>query len=166
MYGLSRREMQVIANLEFLQKHYFTRADIAGHFHSADQLRNTLYRLRRKGRVVLLNKGKYYLVPIKARTGVWAEHPLILADELFGGRGYYVGGWAAASYWKLTDQVPMQVDIYTTRRQGKHVILGTRFVFHRTTEKRTKEAVVQRIGDHPFHIISKERARKWLRSRR
>lgn len=166
MHGLSKREMQMVADLEFRQKYYFTRADIVGHFANANQLRNTLYRLRTKGRIVLLNRGRYYLLPVKARTIAWSENPLILADELFGGRGYYVGGWTAANYWKLTDQVPMQIDVYTTRRQGKRVILGTRFMFHRTTEKRIQESVVRNIGDHPFNIISKERARKWLRLRR
>jgi len=102
------------------------------------------------------------LVPIKARYGTWTDHPLIVANEIMDGEKYYIGGWYAAYYWKLTDQVPMQVDIYTTRRQGKTNILNTRFVFHRTTKKNIKKAVTKKIGEHNFRIMSKENSKKWM----
>jgi predicted transcriptional regulator of viral defense system len=112
-----------------------------------------------------LNRKKYFLVPIKARTGKWSGQPLIVADEILDGKGYYIGGWYAAYYWKLTEQVPMQVDIYTTKRQGIVTLLNKRFVFHRARKKAIGKAVTQKIQGHSFKIVSKEASVKWMHSR-
>jgi len=165
MKGLSKKEIKVVADLEFRKKYYFTTDDIKAHFDNKRQMVNTIYVLRKKERIIKLNRRKYFLVPIRARKGKWTDQPIIIADEICDGRDYYVGGWYAAHYWKLTDQIPMQVDIYTTRRQGKVKILNTRFVFHRTTAKRIKYAVVEKIKDHEFRIIRREMAKKWMKSR-
>ena len=158
--------MQVVANLEFSGKYYFSREDIANLFKNKRQMTNILYTLRKKGRIHALNKNKYFLVPVKARTGKWVDNPLIIADEMLDGKGYYVGGWYAASYWRLTDQIPFQVDIYTTKRQGKVTIMNTRFVFHRTTKKNLHNAVLQKIENHQFWILDKEQTKKWMKSKR
>jgi predicted transcriptional regulator of viral defense system len=166
MDGISKIQIKVIADLEFRKKYYFTIDDIKDLFKDQRQRINALYSLKKKGRIVKLNKKKYFLVPIKARTGSWTDNPFIIADELFDGKDYFIVGWYAAYYWKLTDQVPMQVDINTTRRQGKITLLNMRWVFHRTSKKRIKEAIVQTVEGHPFWIMSKEQTAKWLKSRK
>lgn len=166
MKGLSKKEIKIVADLEFRKKYYFTTEDITHHFKNKRQMINIVYTLRKKGRLIKLNKHKYFLVPIKARTGKWTDNPIIIADELCNGKDYYIGGWYAAYYWKITDQIPMQVDIYTTRRQGKIKIMNTRFVFHRTTKKSVDRAVKQKIGEHSFKIISFEVAKGWMRSKK
>lgn len=166
MKGLSRKELQAVAELEFNGKYYFTREDVAHLFSNKRQLTNTLYTLRKKGRIHRLNRNKYFLVPIKARKGKWTDNPIILADEILNGADYYIGGWFAANYWRLTDQLPFQVDIYTTKRQGKITVLNTRFVFHRTTRKNLQKAVAQTFNEHPFRILSKEHTKRWMKSKR
>ncbi len=166
MKGLSKGEMKAIANLEFAGKYYFSRGDIAHLFKNKRQMTNTLYTLHKKGRIHRLNRNKYFLVPVKARTGKWVDQPLIIADEMLDGKLYYVGGWYAANYWQLTDQIPFQVDIYTTKRQGKATIMNMRFVFHRITKKSLHKAVLKKIEEHPFRILDKEQTRKWLKLRR
>ena len=166
MKGLSKTEMLVVANLEFAGKYYFSREDIAQLFKNNRQMSNIVYTLRKKGRIHALNKNKYFLVPVKARTGKWVDNPLIIADEMLDGKGYYVGGWYAASYWRLTDQIPFQVDIYTTKRQGKVTIMNIRFIFHRTTKKNLNNAVLQKIENHQFWILDKEQTKKWMKSKR
>lgn len=166
MKGLSKKEIQVIADLEFRKKYYFATKDIKHHFKNKKQMINIVYTLRKKGRIIKLNKYKYFLVPIKARTGKWTDNPIIITDEILNGEDYYIGGWYAAHYWKLTEQIPMQVDIYTTKRQGKKKILNVRFVFHRTTEKNLEKAVTEKIENHPFRILNKEDSKKWMKSRK
>jgi predicted transcriptional regulator of viral defense system len=165
MKGISQKEIKIISDLEFNKKYYFTRRDIARHFKNKVQMRDTLHNLHKKKRIVRLNRDKYFLVPIKARTGVWSDHPFIIADEIFNGEGYFIGGWSAANYWRLTDQIPMRTDVWTTKRQGKVVLMNSKFMFHRTTRKRTGEAVVEHIGNHSFKILSKEKASKWVKGR-
>ena len=166
MKGLSKTEIAAIANLEFKQKYYFTKEDIKDYFKNRRQMANTIYGLRKKGRIVALNRNKYFLVPIKARYGKWTDHPIIIADEMCDGKDYYIGGWYASHYWKLTDQVPMQIDIFTTRRQGKKSLLNMRFIFHRTTRRSIGKAVMRRIGNHNFRILGREDAIRWMKSRK
>jgi len=165
MKGISKKEIKVISDLEFNRKYYFTNSDIKNHFENKRQMTNTIYLLRKKGRIIKLNKNKYFLVPIKAKTGKWTDDPFIITDEICDGKDYFIGGWAAANYWKITDQIPMQIDVYTTRRQGKIKILNTRIVFHRTTKKRIGNAVTEKIGEHNFKIQNKGNTKKWMKSR-
>ena len=102
---------------------------------------------------------------MKAKTGVWAEDSFVLIDELMNGEDYFIGDWAAANYWKLTDQIPMKIAVYTTKRQGNIKVLTTRIIFKRTTEKRIQKAIIKYINKHPFRILSKDEAKTWLSSR-
>jgi predicted transcriptional regulator of viral defense system len=164
--GISAREMGLISDLEFQQRYYFTRDDIQEHFKNRKELTNTLHNLKTKGRIASLNRNKYYLVPIKARSGSWAEHPFVLADEIFNSERYFIGGWAAANYWGFTDQIPMRIEAYTTKRQGKAELIGTRFIFRRTTEERIlTKSLVRKIGIHSFRILKKKESKRWMHSR-
>src|SRR3989338_7615917 len=106
MEGLSKKETEVIAQLEFDENYYFTRENIKHHFEKESQMRHTIHKLLKKQIIVTLNKNKYYLIPIKARKGKWADDSFIIADEVCNGKNYFIGGWAAAQFWKLTDQIP------------------------------------------------------------
>lgn len=167
MKGLSKKEIEAVSDLEFGKKYYFTAEDIKSHFNNKKQMTNIIYTLRKKGRIMKISKSKYFLVPIKARTGRWLDNPAIVADEMFDGENYYIGGWYAANYWRLTDQIPMQIDIYTTKRQGKTRMFNIRFAFHRTTKKSiAKESTVQEAGGHKFKIIKKEHSIEWMKSKK
>ncbi|MFH1209983.1 MAG: hypothetical protein V1663_04305 [archaeon] len=165
MEGLSKKEIKVISELEFRRLYYFTIEDIKDLFENKRQMINTVYTLRKKGRIINLNKNKYFLVPIKSRTGKWTDNPIIIADEICDSKDYFIGGWYAAYFWKLTDQIPMQIDIYTTRRQGKVNLLNKRFVFHRTTKKRIGKSITKNIQGHSLRIQNKRETKKWMKSR-
>jgi predicted transcriptional regulator of viral defense system len=159
--GISRKEMEVIANLEFDQRYFFTRQDIARFFKTKQRISDFIFGLKKKGRIIKINREKYYLIPIKARSGGWSEHPFIVADEICNSKDYVIGGWAAAKYWRLTEQIPAQMDIYTTKRQGTYRIMNTRFVFHRTTVRKISNGILKEIENHPFRIISKKETEQW-----
>ena len=162
---LSQKEVEIIAWLEFYQKYFFKIKEIEQFFRDKSQRYNTIKSLLKKKRIVKLNKEKYYLIPIKARTGGWAEDPFILADEIFNGKDYFIGGWGAANYWRLTDQIPFSIEIFTTKRQGKKTILNTKFIFHRTTAERIEKAVIRKINKHSFLIMNKRQMKRWMKSR-
>ncbi|MFH1317012.1 MAG: hypothetical protein ABII01_05830 [Candidatus Woesearchaeota archaeon] len=162
MVRLSERAIKVISDLEFQEKYYFTRNDVKKHFDSDKQLSDFIYNQKKNGRIIKLNRNKYFLVPIKARTGKWTDHPIIVADEIMNSHDYYIGSWYAAHYWGLTDQVAMQIDIYTTKRQGKTKILNKRYVFHRIRKESLKKGVIRKIRNHPFIILNKKEMRKWF----
>lgn len=165
--GLSKREIEIISSLEFDEKYFFNSEDIEKFSKNTTQRYNIIKNLLKKKRIVKLNKTKYYLIPIKAKSGSWSEHPFVIADEACNSKDYFIGGWAAANYWHLTDQVPMQEDVYTTRRQGKKKILNVRLVFHRTTKKNIeKESTIQKIEEHAFSMLKKESAEQWMKPRK
>lgn len=165
MKGLSKKEIEIASWLEFHKKYFFSSADIDRFSKNKIQRYNIIKNLVKKWRIVKLNKTKYYFIPIKAKSGSWAEHPFIIADEACDGRDYFIGSWASANYWKLTEQIPMQIDVYTTKRQGKIKVLNTRLAFHRTTKKRVKNAIVKTVEKHAFRIESKKDSEKWMRLR-
>ena len=72
--GLSSKEVSIISWLEFYQKYFFTSKDIAFFFDNKRAIYRIIEKLLRKKRMIKLNKNKYYLIPIKARTGKWSEH--------------------------------------------------------------------------------------------
>jgi predicted transcriptional regulator of viral defense system len=162
---LSKREVEIIAELEFNQKYYFTRDDIKHHFDSESKLRYTIHRLISKKRIIGINKNKYYLIPIKAKYGHWSDDAFIIADEIFNSKNYYIGGWVAANYWRITEQVPMKIEIYTNKRNGRATILNTTFIFRKTTQKRINNAITKKVGNHTFKIINKKDSREWLKSK-
>tara|TARA_Y100000310_G_C20668717_1_gene809069 strand:- start:530 stop:1030 length:501 start_codon:yes stop_codon:yes gene_type:complete len=166
MQGLSKKEIEIVANLEFKKKYYFTKEDIAKYFDSDNKMRFTIFKLRKKERIIKLNRNKYFLIPIKAPKSKWTDNPFIIADEIMDGKDYFIGGWSAANYWKHTDQVPMQVDIWTTRRQGKVKVLNSQFVFHRTTKERIKAmATTRKIKEHSFKIMKSKEAKRWVKGK-
>jgi predicted transcriptional regulator of viral defense system len=165
MKGLSSKEMQVISELEFNKMTFFNREDIKHHFTSKSSLRHTIHKLLEKKRIVSLNKNKYYLIPVKAKTGKWADDEFILADEIMNGENYFIGGWSAANYWRLTEQVPAKIEVYSLKRSGQKVILNTPFIFRKTSAKKFKQIVTKKIKGHSFKILNKEESKKWLSRR-
>lgn len=166
MEGLSKKEVEIVSWLEFYKKYFFTSKDIDKFAKNKTQRYNIIKSLTRKKRIIKLNKNKHYLIPIKAKSGSWTEHPFIVTDEICNSKDYFIGSWSAAHYWKLTDQIPMRVDVYTTRRQGKVKILNTKIVFHRTSKKRAENFKEEKIEGHIFRIQKKEDSKKWLKSKR
>ena len=164
MEPLSQREVGLISWLEFHKKYFFTSSDVDSFAKTRTQRYNMIKNLVRKKRIIKLNKVKYYLIPIRAKSGAWAEHPFIIVDEMMDGKDYIIGGWAAANYWKLSDQIPFRIDIFTTQRQGSLIVMNTKLEFHRTSANKLEKAVIKQIQDHEFRILSEEETNKWLKS--
>lgn len=164
--ALSQKEVEIISWLEFYQKYFFSIADVAHFFKDTKQRYNVIQKLIHKKRVLKLNKEKYYLIPIKAKSGRWVEDSFVVIDEIMNGKDYYIGGWGAANFWRITDQIPFRYDVYTTRRQGKYKILGVEISFHRTTKNNIKsKAIIKNIKMHEFKIINKNESKKWMKLR-
>ena len=154
--GLSQKEVQVIAWLEFYQKYFFTSDDIKQFFADKSILYNFIKRLSNKKRIIKINKNKYYLIPIKAKSGAWIPHEFIIVDEICNSGEYYLGGWTSANYWKLTDQVPFTIEAFTTKKQGRINILNTKIYFHRNRKIDKSKYVIKKIAGHEFKILNKK----------
>jgi predicted transcriptional regulator of viral defense system len=61
--------------------------------------------LAKRGWLHRVRRGVYLIVPLEAEPGkpATAADPWILAQEVFS--PCYIGGWSAAEYWELTEQI-------------------------------------------------------------
>ncbi len=160
MKSHSKREIEVISFLELEGKRFFTRIDIRKFFKSRRSFAFAMHKLKSKKRVVKINKEKYYLIPIQAFRGKWSEHPFIIIDEIFSGKNYFIGGKAAAHYWGLIEQIPTEIDAYSTTRQGKKKFFDAVINFKRV--RKLGKYVERKVKNHKFNIATKEMSRKWI----
>lgn len=163
--GLSKKEINLVASLELNEKFFFTRKDIKKFFKNSNEMNVYIHRLKKKGRIIKLSKTKYYLIPVRAFGGHWSEHPFIIIDEIFNGKGYYIGGVAAAHYWGLIEQIPTQIEVYCTKKQGVKKFFDFKIIFKRVRSLSMKGFVKREVKGHTFLIASKKEAEKWMRSR-
>jgi predicted transcriptional regulator of viral defense system len=95
-----------------------------------------LARWAKKGWLSRVRRGLYVKVPIESSTpNLPLEDPWIVAARIF--QPCYIGGWTAAGYWDLTEQIFRTVVVITTQkpRKRKLTIKGTDFMLRTISEK-------------------------------
>ena len=77
-----------------------------------------------QGWLYRVKRGTYVSVPLESSTGEPAiEDPWIIAHEIFS--PCYIGGWSAAEYWDLTEQIFQSVCVVTVKaKRIKDVSFG------------------------------------------
>lgn len=88
-----------------------------------------LARWAKGGWLSRVKRGLYVPVPLEASTpDVVLEDPWLVASRLF--EPCYIGGWSAAEYWDLTEQIFRTVVVVTTRRprERRPRFKGTEFL--------------------------------------
>ncbi|MFZ5564187.1 MAG: type IV toxin-antitoxin system AbiEi family antitoxin domain-containing protein [Thermodesulfobacteriota bacterium] len=95
-----------------------------------------LSRWSKKGWVSRVKQGLYVYVPLESRTAdVPLEDPWLIAGRLFS--PCYIGGWSAAEYFDLTEQIFSTIMVMTVQkpRDRKPNIKGTAFLLRTVSEK-------------------------------
>jgi predicted transcriptional regulator of viral defense system len=148
---LGSMELKLILTLEEEEKRIFRILKS-----SKDSVNSALYRLRMKGRIEEIERGKYLLIPSKAGyRGKWAEVPFIVASKIV--EPYYIGFASALNYWGMTEQVPSTVFVVTTKRKRNLEYGSVKFKFVTFSNKRFFGIVEGEIDDEKFKISSKEK---------
>jgi predicted transcriptional regulator of viral defense system len=154
---LGRNELRLLFTLEKDNKSLFSTDDAKRILKTSEaSVWNVLYRLKRKGRVEEIERGKYLLVP--ARAGYepsWSEVPLLLVPHLIN--VYYVGFWTALNYWGMTEQVPRTIFVATTKRRRDVEYGPTKFEFVTLAKRRFFGFVHERIAGGSFAVSSPEK---------
>ena len=95
-----------------------------------------LSRWAKKGWMSRVRRGLYIPVPLESRTAdVPLEDPWLIAARLFA--PCYIGGWSAAEYLDLTEQIFSTVMVMTVQRPRDRSpkIKGTGFILRTVSEK-------------------------------
>jgi len=93
-----------------------------------DKTARLLSRWTKQGWLRRVRRGLYVPVPLEAASPEIAiEDPWLIADSLFN--PCYIGGWSAAEYWDLTEQIFNAIVVLTTTkpRKRKQAIAGINF---------------------------------------
>ncbi|MCK4704927.1 MAG: type IV toxin-antitoxin system AbiEi family antitoxin domain-containing protein [Gammaproteobacteria bacterium] len=88
-----------------------------------------LSRWAKNGWLSRVRRGLYIPVPLESPTAdIPLEDAWVIADKLFN--PCYIGGWSAAEYWDLTEQIFRTVIVLTEQRprERKPIIKGTEFL--------------------------------------
>lgn len=123
---------------------------------SESSVRNIVYRLKKKGRIEEIEKGKYLLIPARAGyEAAWSEVPFLLVPHLI--EVYYIGFWTALNYWGLTEQIPRTVFVATTKRKRDLEYGPTRFEFVTLGKRKFFGFVKEEAAGGKFNISSREK---------
>lgn len=80
---------------------------------SREKASHILWCLAKQGWIRKLKDGLYRVVPLESSdASVTDENPWMIANELFS--PCYMGGWTAANFWGLTDQLFLKTWVMTT----------------------------------------------------
>lgn len=158
--GLSEKELAFISRLELKGRNTFTREEIRNNFTSVNEMNIYIHRLKKKGRIIKLNKNKYFLIPVKAVGSKWSEHPFIIIDEIMNGKDYCIVGKAAANYWKFIEQIPFEFEVYNKKKHEIIEIFNARLNFRK--KRKLPKSIERTIQGHKFIIATKGKSKKWI----
>jgi len=159
--GLSEKELKLISYLELNKKYFFEIKDIKQFFKGDNERRVYIYRLKKKARIIKLNKTKYFLIPIRATKGNWSEHPFIIIDEIMNGKDYCIVGKAAANYWGIIDQIPLTYEVWNTKKHKEVKIFNSAINFKKNKKENFPKSQIKDIYNHKFIIANKDESKKW-----
>ncbi len=95
-----------------------------------------LARWASKGWLSRVGRGLYVPVPLEQKTAdIVLEDPWLVADRLYA--PCYIGGWSAAEYWEMTEQIFRTIVVMTTQkpRNRSPNIKGTNFLLRTVQQK-------------------------------
>ena len=155
--SLSKDELLLISRAEYENRKLITNEFTKKVFGDAKKAANTVDRLRKKGRLIQIERGKYMLVPIKAPNQLWTPNELVVASLWMGNAPYYIGYFTMYNYWGFTEQVPQTVFILNTKKSRTKKIGDTRY--RAIKIKSNKYYGVEKIKIEDMEIVISDRER-------
>lgn len=137
MYGLGKADRERLSNVLRGTKGTISVADAAVILEMPNEgTAKLLSRWAKKGWLSRVRRGLYIPVPLESPTAdIPLEDAWIIADKLY--EPCYIGGWSAAEYWGLTEQIFRSVVVLTTQRPRvrKQSIKGSDFLLKTAPDK-------------------------------
>ncbi len=153
--GFGGMELRLIFALEQRKNQLFGIADAKRILGSSNaSVWNVLKRLRKKKRVIRLQRGAYLFAPLRSgEEGFWTEDAFRVVPSLVKG-DYYVGFVSAMNYWGMTEQLPVVVYVALTRQKSGLEAVQAKYVF--VKKRRLGDFVPVSFGDTVVNVSSVE----------
>ncbi len=117
--GLKKNNRALLATIVRTAKNNSITVEQVSHILKVSRVRaaQILARLTKLGWLSRVRQGLYLPVPLEATSSdVIIEEPWLLAQKLYA--PCYIGGWSAAQYWNLTEQIFKTIIVMTTKKVG------------------------------------------------
>ncbi|MBI5046810.1 hypothetical protein HZC07_03700 [Candidatus Micrarchaeota archaeon] len=150
------KEIKLLFELEQRKSFIFTFKDTMQILKTSHaSVKNVIKRLRKKNRIIGLQKGVYLFAPLKSgEEGSWTEHSFVVVPYLVKTEQYYIGFLTAMNYWGMSEQLPNTVYVALRRQKKALDAVQTRFIFIK--KPRLGESVTETIQNTQVNISSKE----------
>ncbi len=128
--SLSRVETSLLASWERSGQTRITLDDLiaSAPHHDPYVLASSLVR---KGLLHRVAPGKFLVRALRTAGREWSPTAIAAAVAILTGENYYLGGWWALSFHRLSQQVYGSVlDVFVSRRRRHREVPGTRILFH------------------------------------
>jgi len=155
--GLSKDELYLISRAEYEKQKLLTGEYAKKVFGSPKKAANTLDKLKRKGRLIQIERGKYFIVPIKSPNQLWSPNEFVTAKYWMGNTPYYLGYFSMYNYWGFTEQIPQTVFVLNTGKSRTKIIGNIRYKAVKIGENKYYGIARVKIDDEEICISDKER---------
>jgi predicted transcriptional regulator of viral defense system len=155
--GLSKDELYLISRAEYEKQKLLTNEYARKVFGDPKKAANTLDKLKRKGRLIQIERGKYFVVPIKSPNQLWSPNEFITAKYWMGNTPYYLGYFGMYNYWGFTEQIPQTVFILNTGKSRTKIIGNIRYKAAKIGKNKYYGITRIRVDDEEICVSDKER---------
>lgn len=125
--SLSKDEVYLISRAEFENQKLITTSFAQKIFSDEKKASIVLYSLKKKGRLLCIEKGKYLIVPIKAPNQKWFPNEYLVVSLWMGKIPYYVGYSSAYNYWGFSEQIPQSISILNNQKSATKKVGNVKF---------------------------------------
>lgn len=155
--NISKDELYLISRSNYEKQKLITTRFVQKLFPDKNKASRVLSSLIRKGRLLRIEKGKYFLVPIDAPNQEWAPNEYVAASLWMGDAPYYVGYFSMYNYWGFTEQIPQTMFILNTAKSRTRLIGNIRYKAVKIDKRKFYGIDKVNIGGEPVYISDKER---------
>lgn len=115
-----------------------------------------IHQISRKGWLSRITQNRYLLIPMRAESDLWSEHPLVVASHIV--EPSFVTAGAALNFRGLLDQVLFRIDVATTRGHASVDFQGIEYNFIKMSEGKFFGFTEEGKGPQPVVVALAERA--------
>jgi predicted transcriptional regulator of viral defense system len=124
---------------------------------SSGRANKLAWQLARKNRLIRIKKGTYFFTPMKSGAkGEWGEEAMALISGMMGSTPYYVSFWSALNFHGLTEQIPLTVQVASTKRMRTFGAFGAKFQFVKV--EKLGEWKIEKIAGKEVKVATVEQA--------
>jgi len=154
---LGPKETLLLYTLEKQNRLIFNTADAKSIIRGSNaSVKNVIYRLKNKNRIIEIERGKYLLAPARAGIeGYWSEHVFKLLNKLID--SYYISCWTSLHYWGMTEQIPRTTYVITTKIKKDIYFFGEKIKFITVVPKKFFGYTKVKVDDEKINMATREK---------